>query len=1109
MDNAQRILALLSDGAPRKAKDIAATLQLTATAVNQLLYKQLKGRVSQDSKYRWQLSAPSQGSHTVSPASETGSSTLSRLCRYYLDCLLYDADIEVSAFTTSKYDSLDYVQLLAFPKADDIDTQQSADFAQLVNRHRRDRTSLLYLGYPISLRKGKYRNSEGEFFKVEPVLLLPIVDSSAALRLDDSPPVFNFAFLKRVIGDSQHVIDELTALSIELGLNTSEDFPDIESLVLRLEAIRPEWPWMESPQPSTLDSRSIQGMSEEGIYNAAVLIRGERSQYTVGLETELAQLGALSEDSIRGTALHDWIFGSAGSPQLVTTTRAFLEALPSNTEQRAAVEQALLKPLTAITGPPGTGKSQVVTNLLVNCAWQNTRALFASKNNKAVDVVESRINSLAARPILFRTGGRVYLEHVISFLQDLLSSTVSEDDKRRYEALLLEYEQVKSKFAEIQGELDACVTSRNSTDDKEQRAERARREFGEKEFARLREVTPGSAVAAADSCRITLSWVQKVKRLPLSQLLWPVLRPIAARKLKLLKKQCSSIRPVWQVLLAADGSTGWNELESTLVKLQEKLAAVVLATNYLAALRELQSHRSLETLANEELALSAELSRSSLRIWRTWLSVQGGQLTMEQRKKVGEFCSLLQLAAGSSEQRQADKVLKRCYKELAKWGEITPCWAVTSLSARGRIPFEAGFFELLIIDEASQCDIASILPLLFRAKRAVIIGDPKQLTHISSLRPQVDEQLLEKNGLLEDFSNWAYSTNSAFNLASTLCSATDIVKLRDHHRSHADIIGFSNSCFYDDQLRIVTKYDTLRVPRDTAAVRWIQVAGEAKRPGSGGAYNESEVQAVIAELRRLVDNGFEGSIGVVTPFRAQANRIRDDVTADAALADRLLLREFLVDTVHKFQGDERDVMIFSPVVTRGISAGALGFLSSTPNLFNVAITRARGALIIIGDSVQCARCGVPYLEKFVRYVAQLSEASAPVNESYPPSLGADYPSVPSSAVVSEWEKVLYRRLYQEGLRPIPQYSVERYCLDLALLEGEARLDIEVDGETYHRNWDGELCRRDRIRNQRLLELGWDVMRFWVYEIRDDLPACVDRIKQWKATRRTSQSAAAR
>lgn len=98
--------------------------------------------------------------------------------------------------------------------------------------------------------------------------------------------------------------------------------------------------------------------------------------------------------------------------------------------------------------------------------------------------------------------------------------------------------------------------------------------------------------------------------------------------------------------------------------------------------------------------------------------------------------------------------------------------------------------------------------------------------------------------------------------------------------------------------------------------------------------------------------------------------------------------------------------------------------------------------------------------------------------------------------VSDWEIVLYKALYEAGIRTIPQYPVEQYLLDLAIVIGEQRLDIEVDGERYHRLWTGEYCRRDQIRNQRMYELGWDVLRFWVYEIRDDLDGCVDRVRQW-------------
>ena len=59
------------------------------------------------------------------------------------------------------------------------------------------------------------------------------------------------------------------------------------------------------------------------------------------------------------------------------------------------------------------------------------------------------------------------------------------------------------------------------------------------------------------------------------------------------------------------------------------------------------------------------------------------------------------------------------------------------------------------------------------------------------------------------------------------------------------------------------------------------------------------------------------------------------------------------------------------------------------------------------------------------------------------------------------------------------------------------LDIEVDGEMYHKDWNGELSYRDQLRNQRLFELGWDVKRFCVYQIRDDLQSCIDQIVRWR------------
>ena len=155
------------------------------------------------------------------------------------------------------------------------------------------------------------------------------------------------------------------------------------------------------------------------------------------------------------------------------------------------------------------------------------------------------------------------------------------------------------------------------------------------------------------------------------------------------------------------------------------------------------------------------------------------------------------------------------------------------------------------------------------------------------------------------------------------------------------------------------------------------IKGKVIRPAGGGALNGPEAEAVVAEVRKLVvDRGYNGAIGVVTPFRAQANRIRTLVHQDRELTHRLAALRFVVDTVHGFQGDERDVIFFSPVVSVGTNDGTLRFLKNHGNLFNVAITRARSELVVVGDRQAALDSGVSYLASFAEYARGLAPQEA-------------------------------------------------------------------------------------------------------------------------------------
>ncbi len=1024
-------------------------------------------------------------------------------------------DEGASAFARNQYGDLDYAQLGAVPISSDAEWWNAPGVGRLVEKARAARgKTTLWLGYPMRLGKARTKSWEGFF--VEPVLIWPIelpTTNDEAPSIDESMPLVNPKFLRNVaMGGRMQLAQEAAKLSDELGLSVpADELPQVDELVERLRRIRPDWDWQEGLDPADCSaSSSLSHLSKPGIYNRAVIIAGERTPYTRGLETELKALAEMPPARLKGTALGRWLAADPTTAASSMEAGPLIEVLPMNTEQRAAVQAALTAPHTVITGPPGTGKSQVVTNILVNAAWRGMKVLFASKNNKAVDVVEARVNGLGNRPVLLRLGSKDYQGSLADYLTKLLAGEPGPEVRESYTDALERQRGLEARLAELNMAQQTTLQCRNIVDGLDTELVEARQLFGVGFPAltndlrdRATEVyqSLGAAVDAADRDR--QGW--------LARTCWGIIR---ARRLERLARASNgaagTLRELHMSWPEWSEAYGIGLLRANLQELHRRSEMVHKALTYKKALRTLQRLPSFESIAQQRAMVTDQLGQASGRLWRDWVQLAPTRLTAVQRREVAEHPAALQLLTGPDARRVHPAVRERARALQARVAGLFPCWAVTSLSARGRIPMEPGYFDLVVIDEASQCDIASALPLLFRAKRTTIIGDPMQLRHISALSRPRDSELQHKHGLVDTRLGWMYSVNSLFDLAASTASADSIINLRDHHRSHADIIGFSNAAFYDGRLRVATRYPQLKRPRAAQpGVVWEDVSGEVVRPREGGAQNEAEARAVVAALvDLLLTRGYAGSVGVVTPFRAQAQLLQRLIKLRPELEGVVTGAELLVDTVHKFQGDERDVMFFSPVVSRGMSKSALGFLQSNGNLFNVAITRARGLLHVVGDRGAIMGCGVEYLEKFASYVDTLDSPRRETPQHSSLSVTAEYPMVPHPERVSEWEHVLYRAMVASGLKPIPQFRVQQYDLDFALFAGQRMLAIEVDGERYHRTWTGELCQRDQLRNMRLIELGWEVQRFWVYEVRDELERCIERLKRW-AERRNDLPAGSR
>jgi very-short-patch-repair endonuclease len=1100
----EKILAKLKDAPGQLARDMAAEFGVDKKEVNSLLYGRLKGKVWQDKTYRWFSQSESRQQSTDDQPGYANT-PLAKLSRYYLACMGQDEG-GVSVFAANQFDDLDYAELDELPNTNREGLFSSQPAQKLLGKLRKDRSRLvMYLGYPCALKHKQSRRSSWSGYFVEPLFLYSVefeVRPGDKPRIDLTFPIINQSVLKRFTNaDRDALMDELVQLEDELGLNGAIEPPELDELAHRLAAIRPEWPWVEPCDPDELAHvPSLDKAGKVGIYNRAVLVVGERSPFTQGLESELKALASLEANQYQPTALGQWI--SNDIPQSKRDSQgSLIEVLPLNTEQRQAIHSALYDNLSIITGPPGTGKSQVVTNMLINAAWQGKRVLFASKNNKAVDVVEVRVNNLGPRPILLRVGSTQYQTKLAEYLLGMLSATSGEDDQLAFDESQDIQTRLEGKVKLLDAELDYIVDLRNQVDKLERAVEEARTILPADSFSSLKNFDLEKQRSIVSEFQNLLKAATRAENSFAARLFWGLTKN---KRFKALESARKSLQGMMQFLALSlpNGPVSEGVVPAWRKLYEEAMTRMEMAEQireYFKVLQQLQAARSMESIAHEQAQVVDQLAHNADGLWRNWLRLQPSKLSREDRGLLSQYSALLKMVIDTGPDQKLSKDVYKQYASLfPKVAHLLPCWAVTSLSARGKLPFEPGFFDLVVFDEASQCDIASALPLLYRAKRAAVIGDPKQLAHISGLQRGQDQQLLAKFDLVEKYSNWAYSYNSLFHLASGMASGDDIISLRDHHRSHAQIIEFSNRFFYEGRLRVATRYDALKFPVAMGSgARWVHVNGRANRPAAGGAVNPVEAQMVMQTLRHLlVDQHYVGTVGVVSPFRAQVNQIRTLVSKDEKLESYLANADFLVDTVHKFQGDERDVMIFSPVLADGISPGAIAFLKNNGNLFNVAITRARAMLIVVGDRHAASNSEIDYLREFAKYVQNLEQQDLEDRAQELNDLGPQYPVVSNPERVSDWERILYAKLHENGIKTLPQYQVEKYALDLALFDGERKLDIEVDGERYHRNWTGELCRRDQIRNHRMFELGWDVMRFWVYEIRDDIDSCVIRVKSW-------------
>jgi len=334
-----------------------------------------------------------------------------------------------------------------------------------------------------------------------------------------------------------------------------------------------------------------------------------------------------------------------------------------------------------------------------------------------------------------------------------------------------------------------------------------------------------------------------------------------------------------------------------------------------------------------------------------------------EKNRLGNLVTYRELNHQVTKKRKIWPIRKLLDNHTDEIFSLVPCWMVSPEAASAIFPMQAGLFDVVIFDEASQCYAEYGLPAAFRGKQIVITGDSKQLAPSDLYRVRYEEK-----GEDEEIPV-ALEIESLLDLAA---QTLEQYQLSGHYRSLSlDLIDFSNQHFYKNSLRLVPDFN--RINEVQPGIEYIRVDGLWKNN-----INLIEVQKV---LELLVDLGKTGkSIGVVTFNFYQQQMIQEAIERENISANGLFVKN-----IENVQGDERDIIIF----TMGYAPDERGKLSMQfgslnmqggENRLNVAVTRAREKIYFVTSlfpsqlqTEQTANSGPKLLKAYMQYAMDVSD----------------------------------------------------------------------------------------------------------------------------------------
>ncbi|MDP3057612.1 MAG: AAA domain-containing protein [bacterium] len=455
-------------------------------------------------------------------------------------------------------------------------------------------------------------------------------------------------------------------------------------------------------------------------------------------------------------------------------------------------------------------------------------------------------------------------------------------------------------------------------------------------------------------------------------------------------------------------------------------------------------------------------------------------------------------------QKQIDKVTKRQRDALMAWsdsmrkyGKGTGKWAHKHLSAaqeslreaKNAVPVwimplhraaqmfsdpKAGMFDVVIFDEASQCDIRG-LTIGYLGKKLLVVGDPDQISPAGIFQDQERVYELISRFLYDIPHKDNFSiTSSLFGLAQI--RIPNMIQLNEHFRCVPEIIAFSNHHVYEGKLK------PLRYPHPKGLLKpaLVPVLVEGGYQNTNNKVNEPEAKAIVDKIAELLENpnyqqrpdGHICTFGVISLLAEdQAKYIKELLLRHPKIGEKVIEeRDIVCGDAYAFQGDERDVMFLSMVKALDSNnpndtVKALAD-KGTAQRFNVAATRGRDQVFLYHSiPVQEFRNQNDWRYKILNWYYDPKTEELEAGRK---ALKKEF----DSGRASQFSFDVGNLLIDRGYQVLPEYPVIGYRIDLVVQGENARLAVECDGDQYHtlENWE-----EDQVRERQLRRAGWE---FW-------------------------------